>query len=335
MDSGLLHGGQRGREKGKPLQIPPEGGGFPLPCLSSDNSNEGVRLTGTQRKTATALAGNVKGFCDRFGLERVGFLTLTFPQAVRCQREAQRRFNSLRTGVLCKRYRAWIVVKERHKKGGWHYHLLVAVDSDIRTGCDFEAFGRRDYRSAPGTLREEWAFLRDVLKRYGFGRHELLPVKSTAEGIGFYVGKYISKHLGQRRDEDKGVRLVEYSRAARNMTTKFAWNTDGAKKWRDQVMLFARTMGVESYEGLGEQFGQNWAYMLAEMLNNAGSLTLREADELQRVRAVARSLPDVERIGRPDSRLAEKRRHIDRYNRAKAKLRVRLKEARGACVSLN
>ena len=43
------------------------------------------------------------------------------------------------------------------------------------------------------------------------------PIKSTSEGISKYVGKYIGKHMESRLDEDKGARLVEYSRGARGV----------------------------------------------------------------------------------------------------------------------
>jgi len=65
---------------------------------------------------------------------------------------------------------------------------------DIRSGADFQAFKRRDYRSANSALRVEWAFWRQTCPKYRFGRHKLMPFKSTAEGIARYVGKYISKY---------------------------------------------------------------------------------------------------------------------------------------------
>jgi hypothetical protein len=39
-------------------------------------------------------------------------------------------------------------------------------------------------------------------------------VKSNEDGLSKYVGKYIAKHVGQREDRDKGVRLVRYSKGA-------------------------------------------------------------------------------------------------------------------------
>ena len=64
--------------------------------------------------------------CMLYGIERLGFLTLTFADHVTDAREAQRRFHSLATHVLNTRYRArWIRVLERHESGRIHYHLIV------------------------------------------------------------------------------------------------------------------------------------------------------------------------------------------------------------------
>ena len=67
------------------------------------------------------------------------------------------------------------------------------------------------YSSAPPYLRAVWRELRIKCKAYGFGRHELLPIKSNADAMAQYIGKYISKHLGSRKDEDKGKRLIASS----------------------------------------------------------------------------------------------------------------------------
>jgi hypothetical protein len=243
-----------------------------LPCLFSNNSTEPVpnsslRLpSGQHRKSATALAWNVQSLVERHGLCSVGFFTLTFADLVLSPREAQRRFNSLATHVLRPRYPAFVRVLERQRSGRLHHHVLLALPFDARTGVDFEAFGRGDYRSAPAELRSEWVFWRLTAKKYGFGRTELLPVKSTAEGIGRYVGKYIGKHVSQREERDRGVRLVEYSRGARMATTKFAWVSDNAASWRRKVEVFACMVAAQrrldhiEFEDLSKYLGSGWAY---------------------------------------------------------------------------
>ncbi|OMI69615.1 hypothetical protein MP31_17395, partial [Escherichia coli N36254PS] len=205
-----------------------------LPCLYRNNCTEitdktpskplspaAFELSTNLKKSASALAWNVQHFVDTYGLSNVGFLTLTFRDHVTDPKEAQRRFHSLKTHVLASRYRAYIRVMEPMKSGRIHYHLLVALDSDIRTGFDFFAVRDQDYSSANKAIRAEWAFWRKTAPKYRFGRTELMPVRSNSEGIGRYVGKYISKGIESRTEQFKGTRLVEYSRKAKIASTRF------------------------------------------------------------------------------------------------------------------
>ncbi|EOO2707924.1 hypothetical protein D4L71_RS26955, partial [Escherichia coli] len=226
--------------------------GCSLPCLYSNNSTENhlnslrfdsleaardaaFQLNTQIRKSASCLAWNVDFLCSKFGIENLGFLTLTFRDHVLDPKEAQRRFNSLRTHVLRERYLADIRVMERQKSGRIHYHLLVVIGEDIRSGFDFGACANGDYRSANYRLKQEWAFWRKTAKAYGFGRTELLPIKSNSECISRYVGKYISKHFEARQHRDKGVRLVEYSRNARIASTRMQFVSEGSAEWRRKV----------------------------------------------------------------------------------------------------
>ena len=237
----------------------------PLPCQDSHKCNEGVRPVASAARTAFALQLNVAGMCDRHGIEKIGFLTLTFRDHVVDPKEAQRRMHSLNAGVLKQRYGESIRVIERQKSGRIHYHLLVAVGTDIRTGVDFDAIARGDYRSAPETLRREWSFWRATAHRYRFGRTELLPVKSSSEAIGRYVGKYIAKHLDARQERDRRVRLVSYS-GTRVASTRFAWVSPGATEWRRKLGAFV-TMLHESgaikeptTAAMATRWGPRWAH---------------------------------------------------------------------------
>jgi hypothetical protein len=200
------------------------------------------------------------------GLHSLLFVTLTFRDHVLDIREAQKRFNSLRTGVLKSRYLDFITVVERQKSGRIHFHLLAAVAYDVRTGFDFAAAQEGDYRSAGVHLRAEWAFWRRTAPAYGFGRTEQLPVRSTSDGIARYVGKYVAKHLHQRREDDKGARLVRYSQGARKCGTRFAWNGPKAKEWRKKLASFATRHGCWSIDMLRERFGSRWAYRLFDQI---------------------------------------------------------------------
>ncbi len=248
------------------------GAGF-LPCLSSNNSiiAPSNRLSTQHRKSASVLAWNVSAFVEKFGIERVGFLTLTFRDHVTDAREAQRRFNSLASNVIRPRYHAWVGVWERQKSGRIHYHLLVALSVDIRTGFDFSGIAAGDYSSANSAIRFEWSFWRSTAPAYGFGRTELLPVRSTGEGIARYVGKYIGKHMEARRDDDKGFRLVRYSQGWRIATTRFQWATEGAQLWRLKLRAFAWIMAAQrgcspTMAGLASALGPRWAYQWREFI---------------------------------------------------------------------
>jgi hypothetical protein len=251
-----------------------------LPCLSSNNSTEATRtdipaevkepskvniLTGGHKRSAEVLATEIKGLAKAFGLERLGFLTLTFADLVLILKEANRRFNSLNTHVLKQRYERAIVVPERQKSGRVHFHLLVVMPCDIRTGCDFKAFARGDYRSANAALRAEWAFWRKTAPKYGFGRHELLPVKSNEEGIARYVGKYISKHVRERNQSDKGARLVRYlgfKPGDRRASCRFAWNNDNAWLWRNKLKALATEYRLADFDAFSRLCGRRWAWHL-------------------------------------------------------------------------
>lgn len=257
-----------------------------LPCLSTNNCNGGKAsgsqsLSAAHRRTAFALKFNVLCLIQRHGLERIGFLTLTFARHVVRYKEAQKALHSLMTGVLKERYPEYIIVMERMDSRRIHYHLLVVMAEDIRTGFDFKAVKRGDYRSASQYLRREWKFWRQTAPKYGFGRTELLPIKKTADGIAKYVGKYVAKHIGQRLPEDKGARLVRYSRGTNRASTRFAWNTLGAYMWRAKLGTFCRMLALNSdnyQQFLKEWFGRNWVYRLGPLID---SIKLPEFDPVE------------------------------------------------------
>jgi hypothetical protein len=250
------------------------GASAPLPCLNTNNCNERKKkeselLSAAHRKAAYALLLNVLWVVERNSLERIGFLTLTFARHVVDYKEAQKALHSLMTGVLKKRYREYIIVMERMDSKRIHYHLLVVVAEDIKTGFDFAAVKRGDYRSASAYLRREWSFWRATAPKYGFGRTELLPIKKTAQGIAKYVGKYIAKHLGQRLPEDKGARLVRYSKGSNRAGVRFSWVSSGAYMWRSKLGTLSRMLGLNSdnhKEFLKEWFGKNWVYVLRPLI---------------------------------------------------------------------
>ena len=248
-----------------------------LPCLNSNISNENplqsARLSTQQRKTAFILKTSVQTLSEAHKLSHIGFLTLTFAQHILCPKEAQRRLNSLLTRIIKPRYKEYLGVFERQKSGRIHYHFLVVLHGDIRTGVNLAEFNDGVYQSASPYLRSEWTFWRTAAKKYGFGRTELLPVKSNAEAMAKYVGKYISKHTENREHQDKGVRLVRFSRGARCGTTRFTFLSKGSTEWRRKCATFAVIVQshypdtpINNISDFSKVLGKKWAFTNREFI---------------------------------------------------------------------
>ena len=270
----------------------------PLPCLLINNSISGscedkkavgfpvpvvpVPIPSWVRKAGFIVKTNIHAMCEKYGINHIGFLTLTFADDVQCHKEATKRFNSLATNVLNVRYSQWVRVSERQKSGRWHFHLVVVSKQDIRRGVDFAAIAKRDYKSASPALRSEWFFWRTTAKRYGFGRSELLPVKKTGEALASYVAKYISKGFSYRRDEDKGARLVSYSKNARVCGSRLSFVGGRSHEWRLRCKLFLDNLYFRhyqqtiaggllplepfTYDDMPSLFGARWAWRLRDKI---------------------------------------------------------------------
>lgn len=194
-------------------------------------SESAPALPGPKKRQAEALFRNVDWLARTFGEHRIGFLTLTCgePHGGRFRKvtdraEASRRFNSLLTNIIKRRYRCGVTVMERHKDGGIHFHLICVTAGDIRSGfrwddydrvqAEVKARRRRGWRAddvgASRALRDEWEFWRERAEAYGFGRCQMLPIRKNGEAVGRYAAKYVTKSWEERRPEDKGARLVRY-----------------------------------------------------------------------------------------------------------------------------
>lgn len=263
-----------------------EGGS--LPCLYSNISTEIVPenlrkeqilalcgiLAPYQKRQAHTLFLNVSRLIQQApSVGHIGFFTLTTKDSTD-KKEFSRRWNSMRSHYWADspNFGHWIGCFEQQARGAWHLHVLVVMPYDIRTGFDFEEVEKGRYRSAGSYLRSVWRELRGACLRYGFGRHELLPVRSNAEAMARYVGKYISKHIGQRDEEAKGKRLVTASCGWVKNSVRFAWNTPGAKEWRRKVALFAAVLGIDDPAGLYLRLGPTWAYKHLDTIYNIDEL---------------------------------------------------------------
>lgn len=263
------------------------------------------------KKSAHTLYSNVYRLISMAPTKgHVGFLTLTFPDNVTDPREAYNRFRSLNSNYLskCPDIVHWINVKERQKRGSWHYHLLVILREDIRTGFDFEAIKTHDYSSASPYLSSLWCDIRYACKKYGFGRSELLPIKSNADAMGRYIGKYISKHMGQRETRDKGVRLVNSSRGWPKDSSKFAWYNSNSILWRFKVNLFAQFMGCTELYQLTEKLGSDWAFNYSTLILNIETILEEKALFPPHVTPEIESLQKIQKSHRQNLNLVRHKR---------------------------
>lgn len=252
------------------------------PSLSQKSNNSIIEsvdtlniLTGGHRRMAYVLDVELVALVEKYGLKNCGFMTLTVgdknPPSIA---SVQKRFNSLRTNELCHRYEKGIwVVQRGDENNRVHMHGVVALEKDIWTAAsgdgpvDFQAFKRRDYRTAGPYLRSEWRWLRSTLPSYGFGRTELLPIMTTAEGIAQYVGSYIGKHVGCRIAEDKGKRLIRfmnYRVGDRKASSRLAWANERSWIWRQKLGAWAMRFGMASMDEIKAEYGPRWAYTFQE-----------------------------------------------------------------------
>jgi len=254
------------------LEVRQPKGGRPLPSLSSLKHLEHRLASGGYRsKVAFRIRGAVSELV-RGGAERVGFLTLTFPGDL-LAREASRRLESLSKRVLPRIGDEWVWVRERTKAGRLHYHLIIRTHWDIRSGFDFGQVKRGCYISACPELRRIWSFLRRVLPRYGFGRHELVPVRDRS-AILSYVGKYITK--SERADVDRGQRLCGMTRGVSQAapSVRIAWVKGRAWVFRRVVgfleCVMRRRFGLG--EGLPRLWGRRWGWKVIQMIERSPTL---------------------------------------------------------------
>jgi len=202
---------------------------------------------------------------EQYGLNRVGFLTLTFEDDVDDVREANRRLDSLMTNFLREKLVSYVLIRERQKRGAWHFHLLAVLPFDIKSKGRFTKLPKGGYKfqTTNVNLINLWRELREAMPRYGFGRHELLPVRKDSKSVASYLSKYIGKHMSARKLIDKGVRLVSYSQGfVRAVATQFSWHSPFMSRLRKKVYHLAVVSGCSRHERAAEDLGDGWGFRL-------------------------------------------------------------------------
>jgi hypothetical protein len=226
------------------------------------------------RRVALVMEMEIQALAEKFGVDRLGVVCLTFQEEV-TDKEANKRFNSLRTNVLSKRYERGVFSCEHQKRGTMHFHGVVVMPGDIKTGAVFEErFGKWAVKrgTANALLRSEWAFWRKTCKKYGFGGGKgseldtgmnLLPVRTNAQAVSRYLSKYFTKGIENRKEWAKGARLVRYMgyrKGQRRCSMKFGYNTTGSWVYRHKLKWYCHGRGIPNYEMLPERLGRRWAY---------------------------------------------------------------------------
>jgi hypothetical protein len=227
---------------------------------------------------------NVVHLIEQFGLDRCGFLTITFDprEGILTFKEAQRRLNNFLRRVLGPLFPIRIKVLEFQKNGNPHYHLLVVCEGDIREGFDFDFYDDMVHWSKHlrnfGVERPKGSLGRNPLLvslhdrlngtrgNYGIGRMELVPIRTCAQAVGYYIGGYMAKGVPERTTEHKGARFVSYSQGFdRLYKGAFSW-VDQGREWRRKLEFWAAKHGCDCIEAVTALFGPSWGYTHREAI---------------------------------------------------------------------
>lgn len=210
------------------------------------------------------IAGEAREMIKRAGLGRIGFLTLTYAEALEYW-ECQERWNSLRTNIISKRYSPCIIGLHLSPMGRWHWHGIVTCQGQILDDqTDVQAIMDGHYGSANPWLREEWRFLREVCPKYGFGRHQLVPIIKTAE----HAAVYLASELGRADDQLTGKRRVRFVglKGKRSYSMQRGWVSGSGGAWRDAVRDFCKYYGIVNQDDMLRRFGKRWAFKLKDWI---------------------------------------------------------------------
>ena len=259
-------------------------GGSPLPCLREHNcdridKNYEQKVTARlsrSRKSQATLKENLLLMIKLFGIEKIGFLTLTFGKGLRYNSKKDILIANRRWHNLCRRVlpeiigegTPWVIAIEPTGRGRIHFHAVIVLKKDIRQGFDFETAKKTPQEvlnSMPEVARRKfwreittnqdlkgyWKLLREKCPKYGFGIHQLLPVMYP-DRMADYIGKYLTKEEVMLASP-LGCRRLRYSE---NWSQVVYHEKKQDEKGREYTQIYRRLKPGDWVKSSGKPF--NW-----------------------------------------------------------------------------
>jgi hypothetical protein len=170
------------------------------------------------------------------------------------------------TNFVRRLWKSGVWIRERQKRtGNWHGHALVDVGFEIRPGFPFEEVARRNYRNVDARVRDLWKQLREKALRYGFGRTELLPIKSNSEWAIKYLTSYLGKALlSEKTVGEEKARLFGMWGCVRSAYSRFDWVSGRMVRKKKAWLGWAH--GFVGEDALSGSYGNRWWFRLGESL---------------------------------------------------------------------
>ena len=173
---------------------------------------------------------------------------------------------------------------EMQRRGVPHYHLVMRLPWDVRTGFDFSKPHPQKGMIEQGLDPRVWEFWRAMKlalrsSRFGEMAH-MQPVKGSAS-----ICKYVAKYIG-KDDENallSGVPWPKHSRRIRvsqgfrvvGAIGTFAWVSAG-REWRFFLARVAAVLDADE-DTFGRLVVPQWSYKLLQMLESNEDLDPRDA----------------------------------------------------------
>jgi len=268
----------------------------PKPAITGMQTNHHKSALAMELACEKLIGMCCDGTLDHDAFMHTAVMTLTFTQAEYSWKAAKQELQKL-LKTLQRRYGddfRYVWVQERHQSGGIHFHVLLTLPFDCRTGSDIHTLLRwkeieenafacdRIKDCLPflnDSLRDELIELRKILPRYGIGRFDILPILTDSESVIAYLKKGIRRHLSVRHVEDKGARLWGCSKNVHVCATQeFSLYTPFTTKLRKRIAAWGKSHHLNDIDEARHKVGPHWFFIFRNDYERLGDDAL-----LQRV----------------------------------------------------